>query len=372
MDSRRSHLAVSTMDTPPDPNLVGDLRRRDSVADVGSYATGSAGGDRGETNGATVTKIDLRTRILGRLIGMASVTRRSEQQILADQRRVIGHNPLTDLLLGGLAEGVSVKNTTAVGADGRVGVRLYRAARFEEKLPLVVFMHGGGWTSGTLDTYDWLASNIARDAGVVVASVDYRLAPGHRWPAAVEDAYAATVDLISRGEQLGADTTRVAVVGDSAGGNLAAVVALMARDRSGPSIAFQGLIYPATDLTMASASIEENAHAPILTRADMLAFRSHYLHGHDPRDPYVSPLLADDLAGLPPALIQVAEHDPLRDDGLRYAEALLAAGVPVRTTTYFGMPHGFMAFPKISRAVPQALGELCQELRRVLLGQPTP
>jgi acetyl esterase/lipase len=313
-----------------------------------------------------VTKIDLRTKVLGRLIGMASVTRRSESQILADQERVIGHNPLTDLLLGGLAEGVSVKNTVAAGADGPVPVRLYRATAFSEKPPLVVFMHGGGWTSGSLDTYDWLASSIARDAGVVVASVDYRLAPAHRWPAAAEDSYAATVDLVSRGAELGADTSRVAVVGDSAGGNLAAVVALMARDRSGPPIAFQGLIYPVTDLTMASPSIEENADAPILTRADMLAFRHHYLQDQNPRDPYVSPLFADDLAGLPPALIQVAEHDPLRDDGVRYAEALHNAGVPVRATTYFGMPHGFMAFPKISRAVPQALGELCQELHVAL------
>ncbi len=232
--------------------------------------------------------------------------------------------------------------------------------------PLVVFVHGGGWTSGTLDTYDWFASSIARDAHAVVASLDYRLAPGHRWPAAAEDAYAATVDLIGRGVELRADTSRVAVVGDSAGGNLAAVVALMARDRSGPPIAFQGLVYPATDMTMASPSIEENAHAPILTKADMLAFRAHYLKDQDPRHPYASPLLADDLSGLPPALVQVAEHDPLRDDGLRYATALREAGSAVRTTTYFGMPHGFMAFPRISRAVPQALGELCQELRGAL------
>jgi acetyl esterase/lipase len=313
-----------------------------------------------------VTKIDLRTKVLGRLIGMASVTRRSELQIRADQERVIGHNPLTDFLLGGLAEGVSVKNTTAAGAEGPVAVRLYRATAFSEKPPLVVFMHGGGWTSGSLDTYDWLASSIARDAGVVVASVDYRLAPAHRWPAAAEDSYAATADLVSRGAELGADTSRVAVVGDSAGGNLAAVVALMARDRSGPPITFQGLIYPATDLTMASPSIEGNAHAPILTKADMLAFRHHYLQDQNPRDPYVSPLCAENLAGLPPALIQVAEHDPLRDDGVRYAEALHNAGVPVRATTYFGMPHGFLAFPKISRAAPQALGELCQELHFAL------
>lgn len=315
-----------------------------------------------------MTAIDLRTRLLGRLIGLASVTRRSEEQILADQRRVIGHNPLTDLLLGGLAKGVEVRDTTAAGADGSIPVRTYhpQTSAHGEVLPLVVFIHGGGWTSGSLDTYDWFASSIARDAQAVVASLDYRLAPGHRWPAAAEDAYAATVDLIGRGAELGADASRLAVVGDSAGGNLAAVVALMARDRSGPAIAFQGLVYPATDMTMASPSIEENATAPILTKADMLAFRGHYLRDQDPRHPYASPLLADDLSGLPPALVQVAEHDPLRDDGLRYAAALRRAGSAVRTTTYVGMPHGFMAFPHISRAAPQALGELCQELRAAL------
>ncbi len=315
-----------------------------------------------------MTAIDLRTRLLGRLIGLASVTRRSEEQILADQRRVIGHNPLTDLLLGGLAKTIEVRNTTAAGAEGTIPVRTYHppAPAQGEVLPLVVFIHGGGWTSGSLDTYDWFASSIARDAHAVVASLDYRLAPGHPWPAAAEDAYAATVDLVSRGTELGADTSRVAVVGDSAGGNLAAVVALMARDRSGPGIAFQGLVYPATDMSMASPSIEENATAPILTKADMLAFRGHYLGDQDPRHPYASPLLADDLSGLPPALVQVAEHDPLRDDGLRYAAALQKAGSAVRTTTYVGMPHGFMAFPHVSRAVPQALGELCQELRGAL------
>ncbi|MGX1703087.1 alpha/beta hydrolase [Microbacterium sp. NPDC055357] len=294
------------------------------------------------------------------------MTRRSEEQILADQRRVIGHNPLTDLLLGGLVKGVSVRDTTAAGGDGPIAVRVYRPTSLQGTPPLVVLIHGGGWTSGSLDTYDWLGSSIASGVQAVVASLDYRLAPGARWPAAADDSYHAIVDLVGRGSELGVDASRLAVVGDSAGGNLAAVVALMARDRSGPSIALQGLIYPVTDLTLASPSIDENADAPILTKADLLAFRGHYLADQDPRDPYASPLLAADFADLPPALIQVAEHDPLRDDGLRYAAALRKAGVPVRTTTYVGMPHGFMAFPRISKAVPQALGELCQELRVAL------
>ncbi|OMQ16357.1 hypothetical protein A7K94_0203085 [Modestobacter sp. VKM Ac-2676] len=185
-------------------------------------------------------------------------------------------------------------------------------------------------------------------------------------PAAAEDCYAALVDVVARAAEFGADPERVAVMGDSAGGNLAAVVGLMARDRSGPGIAHQGLLYPATDLTMASPSIEENASAPILTKADMLAFRAHYLDGQDPQQPYASPLFADDLTGLPPALVQVAEHDPLRDDGLRYAARLQAAGVPVRVTRYARMPHGYLSFPRLCRSAPQALAELVDEQRAAL------
>jgi acetyl esterase len=198
--------------------------------------------------------------------------------------------------------------------------------------------------------------------GAVVVSVDYRLAPTHRWPAGPEDCYAALCDVVARAAEFGADPDRVAVMGDSAGGNLSAVVALMARDRTGPRIAFQGLVYPATDLSLSSPSIDENADAPVLTKADVIAFRDHYLGGQDPRDPYVSPLFAADHSGLPPALVQVAELDPIRDDGLRYAAALRAAGVPVRTTTYVGMPHGYLSFPGFCRSAPQAMAELCAEL----------
>lgn len=186
-----------------------------------------------------------------------------------------------------------------------------------------------------------------------MVSVDYRLAPSHRWPAAAEDCYAALVDVAARAAEFGADAQRLAVMGDSAGGNLSAVVILMARDRSGPPISFQGLIYPATDLTWSSPSVEQNSTAPVLTKADCITYRDHYLGGQDPREPYISPLYAPDHTGLPPALIQVAEHDPIRDDGLRYAAALQAAGVSVRTTTYVGMPHGYMTFPSYVAALPR-------------------
>jgi acetyl esterase/lipase len=314
-----------------------------------------------------VAELDLRVRILGRLLRPLSIADRSLEQIRRSQAISVPHNPLTDLLLGGPRKDVATRDATAAGADGPIPIRAYRPGRTGGTLPLVLLFHGGGWTVGDLNGHDWLAGTVAAKARCVVVSVAYRLAPTHRFPVAAEDCYAATVDVVARAAEWGADGSRLAVVGDSAGGNLAAVVSLMARDRGGPAIAFQGLLYPATDLTASSPSIDENAHAPVLTKRDVLAFRDHYLGGQDPRNPSASPLLADDLSGLPPALVQVAEHDPIRDDGLRYAAALEAAGVPVRTTQYYGMPHGYLSFPHFCSAVPQAIGELAAELRSALV-----
>jgi acetyl esterase/lipase len=314
-----------------------------------------------------VARLDLRVRLAGRAFGSLSIARMDDARLARVQQQRIPHNPLTDLVFGAVARGVELTDESAAGAEGPVPVRVYRPhGAGAGPLPLVVDFHGGGWTIGSLDSADWLSSNVAVSLPAVVVSVDYRLAPQHRWPIAAEDCYAALVDLVDRAGELGADPARVAVMGDSAGGNLAAVVSLMSRDRSGPAIGFQGLLYPATDLTLGSPSIERNAHAPILTRDDVVAFRDHYLGGQDPRLPYASPLHAADHRGLPPALVQVAEHDPIRDDGLRYADALRSAGVPVRTTEYVGMPHGYLSFPRLCRCAPQALAELCREMGTAL------
>jgi acetyl esterase len=314
-----------------------------------------------------MARLDLRVRLFGRLVALQSISRMDDARLREYQQQRIGHNPVTDLVFGAVAKGVRVTDGSAKAEVGPVPIRIYRPQDAgAERLPLVVNFHGGGWTIGSLDSTDWLCSNVAVGTRAVVVSVEYRLAPDHRYPAAAEDCYAALVDVVGRAAALGADPERVAVMGDSAGGNLAAVVCLMARDRGGPRIAHQGLVYPAVDLTMSSPSIEENAHAPVLTKADCLAFRDHYLGEQDKTQPYASPLFAPDHAGLPPALVQVAEHDPIRDDGRRYAAALREAGVPVRLTEYVGMPHGYAWFPRICKAAPQALAELVAEQRAAL------
>jgi acetyl esterase/lipase len=314
-----------------------------------------------------MTKPDLPVRLLRRLWRTRPISSMGYEDLLRIQKRELGHDVVSDLILGGVAKGVTLTDSTAAGAAGPIPVRVYRPDRADAgPLPLVVNIHGGGWTIGSLRLSDWLCSNVAAEVNAVVVSLDYRLAPAHRWPAAAEDCYAATVDIAARAAEFGVDAQQLAIMGESAGGNLSAVVALMARDRSGPAISLQALLYPATDLTWSSPSVEENPNAPILSRADLFGFRDHYLGDQDPREPYVSPLFAPDHTGLPRALIQVAEHDPIRDDGRRYAEALRAAGVPVRTTTYVGMPHGYLNFPRLCRSAPQALDELCAELSAVL------
>ncbi|TDD04734.1 alpha/beta hydrolase [Saccharopolyspora terrae] len=315
-----------------------------------------------------MAEMDLRVRLLDKALSLApSVTGMTDEQLIARQRKTLPRNKVIDFLLGSRAPGVITSDLTAEGADGRIGIRVYRPMRATGPLPLIVNIHGGGWVSGNLDMGDWLCGRVAEEVGAVVVSVDYRLAPAHRFPVAVEDCYAALVDVAGRAAELGAEPNRIAVMGDSAGGNLAAVMCLLARDRSGPEIAFQGLIYPATDMTLGSQSLEDNAEAPVITTREARKMRDTYLDGQNPANPLVSPLKAATHEGLPPALIQVAEHDPIRDDGLRYGEALRAAGVPVRTTTYVRMPHGYMSFPNICRSAPQALAELCTELSTALL-----
>jgi acetyl esterase/lipase len=232
------------------------------------------------------------------------------------------------------------------GPGGPLPVRVYTPAG-PGPFPVLLYFHGGGWVIGTLDTHDGLCRALANGVPCVVVSVDYRLAPEHKFPAAVEDADAAVRWVAAHAVEISADPTRIAVGGDSAGGNLAAVVSLLARDRGGPRLACQLLVYPVTDHYDAGMpSYETNADGYYLTRDNMIWFIEQYLAAeHDHTNPLFAPLRAPDLRGLPPALIMTAEFDPLRDEGERYADRLREAGVPVTLTRYDGMIHGFIRLP---------------------------
>jgi acetyl esterase len=318
-------------------------------------------------------RMDRRVRALGWFIRRtASIAGMSDADIVTAQGRAPQHNPVLDRIFGGLLPGVETADRTIDGPEAPVRVRVYRprtgSGRSSEKGPLVVNYHGGGFVFGTLGQSDWICSSVASAVGAVVVSVDYRLAPSHPFPAAAEDSYAALVWAAGNAAELGAGD-RLGVMGESAGGNLAAVVSLLARDRGGPRIHHQALLYPATDMSGTPSGAPDT---PILSPAEMSTFRRHYLGDGDGRDPRASPLLAEDHHGLPPALIQVAEHDPLRTDGLRYAATLREADVPVRLTEYVGMPHGYLNFPGVCRSAPQAMAELCAEQRAALVPQAQP
>jgi acetyl esterase len=313
-----------------------------------------------------MARMDLRVRAWGWVARrQAPVVRLTESQVVALQQRRIPENALTGWLLGAIAPGTVVTNRVIPGADGNdLPVRVYRPASVAGPRPLIVYFHGGGFVFGELRMGDWLCSSAAARIGAVVVSAGYPLAPARRFPDAVEDCYAAFTWAANNAAELGAGGP-VGVMGESAGGNLSAVVALLARDRGGPKISHQALLYPATDMrdsATRTASALANPNAPFLSPGEMTAYRDLYLGPDgDASDPKASPLLAASHDGLPPALIQVAEYDPLRDDGMSYAAALQTAGVPVRLTEYVGMPHGFLNMPGLCRGAPQALAELCAE-----------
>jgi acetyl esterase len=232
---------------------------------------------------------------------------------------------------------------------------------------VLVYFHGGGWVIGNPDTHDNLCKALANRSSARVVSVDYRLAPEHRFPAAPEDCYAATCWVAERGAEIGVDGARLAVAGDSAGGNLATVVALMARDRGGPRLRHQVLIYPVTDCDFDTPSYRDNAEGYLLTRDAMRWFWDHYLPDPDLRtNPYAAPLRAEKLAGLPPATVLTAEYDPLRDEGEAYAARLREAGVPVEATRHHGQIHGFVQLLDVFDAARRAVDELGLALRRAL------
>jgi acetyl esterase len=257
-----------------------------------------------------------------------------------------------------------VQDVTVKGAEGELPARLYVPAGAPTAAPLLVYFHGGGWVLGDLATHDQPCRFLARESGASILSVAYRLAPEHPFPAPVEDCLAALRFAISNAAELGADPERVGVGGDSAGGNLSAVVSQLAARDGGPAPAFQLLIYPVADLSRKRESYRLFREGFFLTEADMDWYREHYLPDADAAlDPRASPILATDLSGLPPAHVVTAGFDPLRDEGEEYAETLRAAGVNVSLKRERGLIHGFTHTTKIGRAARRAMTDIAAAVR---------
>jgi acetyl esterase len=256
----------------------------------------------------------------------------------------------------------SVENRSIPGPAGSLAVRIY-TPRERGALPVLAFFHGGGFVIGDLDSHDGTCRALANAARCAVVAVDYRLAPEAKFPAAAEDCYAATCWIADNAASLGVDPARIAVGGDSAGGNLAAVTALFARDRRGPRLAHQLLVYPVIDCAFDTVSYRENAEGYFLTREMMRWFWHHYLEkSEQAADPHASPIRAATLAGVAPATVITAEYDPLRDEGEAYARALLRAGVPTTLTRYDGVIHGFFGMGNVIDKAKLAVAQAAREL----------
>jgi acetyl esterase len=256
-----------------------------------------------------------------------------------------------------------VEDRKIPGPAGSIPIRIY-TPEGSGPFPVLVFFHGGGWVICDLDSHDGPCRALTNKAGCVTVSVDYRLAPEHKFPAGVEDCFAATKWVAEHAKELNADASRLAVGGDSAGGNLSAVIAQLARDAGGPKIAFQLLIYPATE-----AELDTYSHKTFtdyfLTKDDINWFWGHYARTPaDRKDPRIAPALAKSFKALPPALIITAEFDPLRDEGEAYGEKLRAAGVPVSVTRYEGMIHGFFSMYEVLDKGKQSIEESAAALRK--------
>lgn len=246
---------------------------------------------------------------------------------------------------------------------GGVPIRIYRPDTGDAR-PCLVFFHGGGWVIGDLDTHDAPCRLLAKESGCVVIAVDYRLAPEHPFPIPLDDCYRAFCWIHQNAQQLGLDPNKLAVGGDSAGGNMAAVICLRARDESGPPIQHQLLIYPVTNATMDTESYRDNGEGYMLTQATMSWFLDHYLAEQDRQDPFVSPLLAPDLERLPPATVFTAEFDPLRDEGNAYAKRLELAGVRTLIKQFDGQVHGFFTMTDVMPEALEAVTLAAHELKR--------
>ena len=259
-----------------------------------------------------------------------------------------------------------IENITMPGPAGQIRLRVYTpVADGGAALPAIVYFHGGGWVIGDLDTHDALCRNLANECAARVISVDYRLAPEHRFPAAVDDCYAAVKWVEQNAASIGVDANRIAVAGDSAGGNLAAVMCLLAKQKGGPQIVYQLLIYPVTQWKAETGSMNSFAEGYFLEKKTMHWFFDQYAAGHDPNDWRLSPLAAQDLSGLPRAYVVTAGFDPLRDEGKAYADKLNRAGGAAVHIDYPGMVHGFFNMSAVVPTAKSAIADAAKSLRAV-------
>jgi len=295
-------------------------------------------------------QLDWKIQLLDRLLRLSKPL----EKMSLDELRATSETPIPQpverVLAGVRIPLANVCQEKVVGRHGEVLIQLYYPTT-QPNLPVILFFHGGGWVYGNFQSHDRLCRRIARDTGAVVVAVGYRLAPFFKYPTALEDCYDVLLWIVENAVRLQLDPYKVSVMGDSAGGNLAAAVCLMARDRGYPAITQQILIYPVTSGHLDQPSVAINANAPVLTKERMQFFVQSYAHdAADIQQPYFSPLLADDLSQLPPALIITCEYDLLHDQAQYYAERLQAAGTAVTVIDCAGMVHGFLSFPPFCRA----------------------
>ena len=301
-----------------------------------------------------------------------------EYQAMMDQLKEVGAPPIQDMAVAEVRamykvsqpvyEDLSVfliKQSEISGPAGPIPVRIYVPSAAGPH-PMIFLYHGGGWVIGDLDTADSEARELCVGTNALVISVDYRLAPENQFPAAVDDSFAVFKQANQLAQQFNGDPERIAVAGDSAGGNLAAVMAQMARDQNGPAICFQLLVYPVTDGTnLERNSYHEMANGYLLTRDAMVWFWDHYCPEEDRGNPLASPLLADNFSNLPPALVMTAKYDPLCDEGEEYAKRLSSAGTSVEHKHYEGYMHGFFSHTPMIPSIRESMEDACSALRRV-------
>ncbi len=264
-----------------------------------------------------------------------------------------------------------IKDQLISGRNGDIPIRIYQSID-KKSLPVIMYFHGGGFVINNIETHDKICRRIARDNNAVVVSVDYRLAPEHKFPAGLHDAYDATVWAAANAAAFNGDASRLIVMGDSAGGNLATVICLMARDLDGPAIFYQVIAYPCTDGTLSYPSIDALKEGYFLEKNIILWFQNHYLNNKEEiYNPYVSPVFAKNLSNLPPALVITAEYDPLKDEGKKYADLLKAAGNDVIHKEYEGLIHSFLGMARLSKKILTAYQDIQSVLEKALKKEPT-